>query len=163
MRIAISRRPGAGDLPLPTRATPGSAGFDLAAAIEDELELAPGARVLIPTGVSIAVPPGYEAQVRPRSGLALRHGIVLPNAPGTIDSDYRGEVKVIVMNAGDAPFTVRRGDRVAQLVISPVAHAEWEECESLDDTVRGEGGFGHTGVEAAPGTGAGSRRRGGES
>jgi dUTP pyrophosphatase len=101
---------------------------------------------LIPTGVSIAVPPGFEAQVRPRSGLALRHGIVLPNAPGTIDSDYRGELKVIVMNAGDAPFTVRRGDRIAQLVFAPVAQVEWDERGALDDTQRGDGGFGHTGV-----------------
>jgi dUTP pyrophosphatase len=104
--------------------------------------------MLIPTGVSIAVPPGYEAQVRPRSGLALRHGIVLPNAPGTIDSDYRGEVKVIVMNAGDAPFTVRRGDRIAQLVIAPVARVEFAEVgstEALGETPRGDGGFGHTG------------------
>ncbi len=146
MRIAIQRRPGAEDLPLPARATPGAAGFDLAAAVDGEVEIAPGARVLIPTGVSIAVPPGFEAQVRPRSGLALRHGIVLPNAPGTIDSDYRGELKVIVMNAGDAPFTVRRGDRIAQLVFGPVAQVEWDERAALDDTHRGDGGFGHTGV-----------------
>ncbi len=146
MRIAIQRRPGAEDLPLPARATPGAAGFDLAAAVDGEVEIAPGARVLIPTGVSIAVPPGFEAQVRPRSGLALRHGIVLPNAPGTIDSDYRGELKVIMMNAGDAPFTVRRGDRIAQLVFAPVAQVEWDERGALDDTQRGDGGFGHTGV-----------------
>lgn len=107
--------------------------------------LAPGERRLIPTGVSIAVPPGYEGQVRPRSGLALRHGVLLPNAPGTIDSDYRGEVKVILCNTGHEPFTVRRGDRIAQLVIAPVADAEWEEIPSLDATERGSGGFGHTG------------------
>lgn len=140
---------------MPARATPGSAGFDLAAAVDGELEIAPGARLLVPTGVSIAVPPGFEAQVRPRSGLALRHGIVLPNAPGTIDSDYRGEVKVIVMNTGDAPFTVRRGDRIAQLVIAPVAHVEWDEQAVLDETDRGEGGFGHTGV-GGPEKGEGS-------
>ncbi len=105
----------------------------------------PGERALIPTGVSIAVPPGYEAQVRPRSGLALEHGIVLPNAPGTIDSDYRGELKVILCNAGEKAFTVRRGDRIAQLVIAPVADAEWEERPDLDDTERGAGGFGHSG------------------
>ena len=112
--------------------------------------LGPGERALVPTGVSIAVPPGYEGQVRPRSGLALTHGIVLPNAPGTIDSDYRGEVKVILQNTGEKPFTVRRGDRIAQLVIAPVADAEWEERESLDDTGRGEGGFGSSGRGAAP-------------
>ncbi|MDJ0851259.1 MAG: dUTP diphosphatase [Myxococcota bacterium] len=145
MRVPISRRPGSEDLPLPGRATPGSAGFDLHAAVEREAVLRPGERALIPTGVSIAVPPGYEAQVRPRSGLALEHGIVLPNAPGTIDSDYRGELKVILCNAGEKAFTVRRGDRIAQLVIAPVADAEWEERPDLDDTERGAGGFGHSG------------------
>jgi dUTP pyrophosphatase len=128
--------------------------------VETDAVLAPGQRVLVPTGVSIAVPPGYEAQVRPRSGLALRHGIVLPNAPGTIDSDYRGELKVILLNAGDEPFTVRRGDRIAQLVIGPVARAEWEERASLDGTGRGEGGFGHTGMKEA---GREPAREGGES
>ena len=107
--------------------------------------LAPGERVLIPAGISIAVPPGYEAQVRPRSGLALRHGIVLPNAPGTIDSDYRGELKVILCNLGGEAFTVRRGDRIAQLVIAPVVSAEWEERLSLEETQRADGGFGHSG------------------
>ena len=111
------RRPGSEDLPLPGRATPGAAGFDLHAAVEREALLRPGERALIPTGISIAVPEGYEAQVRPRSGLALEHGIVLPNSPGTIDSDYRGEVKVILLNAGEKPFTVRRGDRTCQLPI----------------------------------------------
>ena len=146
--VAIARVAGAEDLPLPAPATAGAAGLDLCAAVDGELVLAPGARARVPTGVRLALPEGYEGQVRPRSGLALRHGIVLPNAPGTIDSDYRGEVKVIVMNAGDAPFTVRRGDRIAQLVIAPVAHAEWEVQESLGDTDRGQGGFGHTGIEA---------------
>jgi dUTP pyrophosphatase len=113
----------------------------------------PGARELVPTGISIAVPPGYEAQVRPRSGLALRHGLVLPNAPGTIDSDYRGEVKVILQNAGDRPVTLRRGDRIAQLVIAPVVSAEWDECLDLDPTGRGEGGFGHTGGSRPESTG----------
>jgi len=107
--------------------------------------LAPGERALIPTGVAIAVPPGYEAQVRPRSGLALRHGVVLPNAPGTIDSDYRGELKVILCNLGQEAFTVRRGDRIAQLVIAPVVSAEWEERPSLEETQRAGGGFGHSG------------------
>jgi dUTP pyrophosphatase len=102
----------------------------------------------VPTGLAIAVPEGYEAQVRPRSGLALRHGIVLPNAPGTIDSDYRGEIQVIVLNTGDRSFTVRRGDRIAQLVIAPVAAAEWVEVDGLDETERGDGGFGHTGTSA---------------
>ncbi len=143
--MPISRRPGSEDLPLPGRATPGSAGFDLHAAVEREAVLGPGERALIPTGVSIAVPPGYEAQVRPRSGLALEHGIVLPNAPGTIDSDYRGELKVILCNTGEKAFTVRRGDRIAQLVIAPVADAVWEERADLDDTARGSGGFGHSG------------------
>ena len=147
-------------MPLPERATPGSAGFDLHAAVEADTVLAPGERRLVPTGVSIAVPAGYEAQVRPRSGLALEHGILLPNAPGTIDSDYRGEVKVILQNAGDAAFTVRRGDRIAQLVIAPVAAAEWEEWPDLDETGRGAGGFGHTGRGARRPAGG---REGGES
>lgn len=145
VRVAIARLPGARDLPLPTRATPGSVGYDLCAAVAEELELAPGARALVPTGLVLALPDGYEAQVRPRSGLALRHGIVLPNAPGTIDSDYRGEVQVIVQNLGEAPFTIRRGDRIAQLVIAAVAFAEWDERDALDATARGAGGFGHTG------------------
>ena len=139
------RQPGGAGLPLPSPATPGSAGSDLCAAVDSELVIAPGERCLVPTGFAIAVPDGYEAQVRPRSGLALRHGIVLPNSPGTIDSDYRGEVKVIVMNAGAEPFVVKRGDRIAQLVIAPVAKVQWEEVEALDDTERGSGGFGHTG------------------
>jgi len=150
VRIAIQRLPGAEDLPLPARATPGAAGYDLCAAVD--AELAPGQRALVPTGISIAVPEGYEAQVRPRSGLALRHGLVLPNAPGTIDSDYRGEVKVILLNLGEVPFTIRRGDRIAQLVIAAVARAEWDERPALPPTRRGGGGFGHTGGSA--GTGA---------
>lgn len=145
MRVQIARCPGSGDLPLPARATPGSAGFDLCAAIGGERTLAPNDRLLIPTGFRIAVPEGHEAQVRPRSGLALRHGIVLPNAPGTIDSDYRGEIQVILLNTGQAPFTLQRGDRIAQLVIAPIASAEWQEVEDLDSTVRGSGGFGHSG------------------
>jgi dUTP pyrophosphatase len=151
VRVAIARRPGTEDLPLPQRATPGAAGYDLHAAVEAPLELAPGQRALVPTGISLSVPEGFEAQVRPRSGLALRHGVVLPNAPGTIDSDYRGEVQVIVLNLGDAPFRIRRGDRIAQLVISRVARAEWDEVERLDETARGAGGFGHTGREAGGG------------
>ncbi len=149
VRVGIARLPGASDLPLPCRATPGSAGYDLCAALEGALELLPGARALVPTGFAIALPEGYEAQVRPRSGLALRHGVVLPNAPGTIDSDYRGEVKVILLNLGDAPVTIRRGDRIAQLVIHAVARAEWEERSDLPATARGAGGFGHSGSSGA--------------
>jgi dUTP diphosphatase len=154
--IRITRLPGARDLPLPTRATPGSAGFDLHAALERDLLLAPGDRALVPTGFAIAVPPGHEGQVRPRSGLALRHGLVLPNAPGTIDADYRGELQVLVMNAGRDPVTLRRGERVAQLVVAPVSDARFVEVECLDDTARGTGGFGHTGTAAAGGASGGS-------
>jgi dUTP diphosphatase len=146
--VRIARQPGGEGLPLPAPATPGSAGLDLAAAVPAgaPLRLAPGARALVPTGFAIAVPEGYEAQVRPRSGLALRHGILLPNAPGTIDSDYRGELRVIVLNAGSEPFVIRRGDRIAQLVFAPVTRAEWVEVAELEATGRGAGGFGHTGV-----------------
>ena len=149
--MPITRLRGAEDLPLPSRATPGAAGFDLHAAVEGDLRIAARERVLVPTGLAIAVPEGFEAQVRPRSGLALRHGIVLPNAPGTIDSDYRGEIQVIVMNTGNEPFIVRRGDRIAQLVIAPVAIAVWNEVAELDVTERGQGGFGHTGTGVAEG------------
>jgi dUTP pyrophosphatase len=143
--VRITRLPGARGLPLPERATEGSVGFDLHAALERELVLEPGERALVPTGFAIAVPEGHEGQVRPRSGLALRHGLVLPNAPGTIDADYRGELQVIVLNAGREPITLRRGDRIAQIVIAPVAAARFVEVESLDETARGAGGFGHTG------------------
>jgi dUTP pyrophosphatase len=146
VRVRIARLRGAEDPPLPSRATSGSSGFDLHAAVGTELRIEPGGRALVPTGLRIAVPPGCEAQVRPRSGLALRHGIVLPNAPGTIDSDYRGEIQVILLNAGHEPFMVRRGDRIAQLVIAPVLRAEWSEVAELDDTARGAGGFGHSGT-----------------
>jgi dUTP pyrophosphatase len=142
--LRVARVAGAEDLPLPSYATEAAAGLDLRAAVAGELVVAPGERVLVPTGLRIAVPRGHEAQVRPRSGLALRHGIVLPNAPGTIDSDYRGEVQVILWNAGPAPFAIARGDRIAQLVISPVAQVALEEG-ALDDTARGEGSFGSTG------------------
>lgn len=146
VRVRIRRLPGSDGLALPSLGTAGASGFDLRAALAEALELKPGARVLIPTGFAIAVPPGYEAQVRPRSGLALRHGIVLPNAPGTIDSDYRGEVQVILLNTGSETFVIERGDRIAQLVIAPVVRPLWEEVEQLDDTKRGDGGFGHTGT-----------------
>jgi dUTP pyrophosphatase len=136
------------DLPLPGRATPGSAGFDLCAALEKDLELLPGGRVDVPTGIALAIPPGYEGQVRPRSGLAGRYGVMLVNAPGTIDSDYRGELRVLLYNSGDQPLVIRRGDRVAQLVIAPVLPATWVEVASADElgaSERGSGGFGHTG------------------
>lgn len=154
-RVRVARLPGAGDVPLPARATAGSSGFDLAAAVDGEVVIEPGARALIPTGMRVAIPDGYEGQVRPRSGLALRHGIVLPNAPGTIDCDYRGEVRVILLNAGTEPFVVKRGDRIAQLVFAPVAPLDWEEVEELDGTGRGEGGFGHSGHVSGP-AGAGA-------
>jgi dUTP pyrophosphatase len=148
--VRIARLPGAGDLPLPAYATAGAAGLDLPAAVEGEQVLAPGERALVPTGFRIELPPGFEAQVRPRSGLALRHGIVLPNAPGTIDSDYRGELRVILWNTGSEPFVLRRGDRVAQLVVAPVARAELVPVDGLGESARGEGGFGHTGRAGAP-------------
>jgi dUTP pyrophosphatase len=143
--VRIARLPGADDLPLPAYATAGSAGLDLPAAVDGEQVLAPGERALVPTGFRIELPPGFEAQVRPRSGLALRHGVVLPNAPGTIDSDYRGELRVILWNTGSEPFVVRRGDRVAQLVVAPVARAVLVPVAALAETPRGAGGFGHTG------------------
>ena len=143
--VPVLRKPGGEGLPLPVLATSGSAGADLRAAVESEWVVEPGARVLVPTGFAIALPPGYEAQVRPRSGLALDHGITIPNAPGTIDSDYRGEIKVIIHNQGEAAFRIGRGDRIAQLVVAPVTRAEYHEVESLDATERGAGGFGHTG------------------
>jgi dUTP pyrophosphatase len=136
------------DLPLPARATGASAGSDLRAAIDADLELAPGARARVPTGVALAIPEGFEGQVRPRSGLASEHGVTLLNAPGTIDSDYRGEVQVVLVNLGNRPFCLRRGDRVAQLVIAPVQRVRWEEVTSSDQlgaTERGTGGFGHSG------------------
>ncbi len=132
-------------LPLPAYATAGSVGVDLRAAVDDELSLPPGGRLLVPTGLRVAIPVGFEGQVRGRSGLAARHGIGLPNAPGTIDSDYRGELKVILINWSDEPFTIRRGDRIAQLVFAPVATAELVEVGQVGDTSRGGGGFGHTG------------------
>ena len=136
------------DLPLPAPATPGSAGLDLRAAVDATLEIAPGTNAAVPTGFALAIPPGYEGQVRPRSGLALRDGITIPNAPGTIDADYRGELVVLLRNEGAAPFLLRRGDRIAQLVIAPVVRATLQEVASADDlgaTERGGGGFGHTG------------------
>ena len=130
---------------LPEKATAGAAGFDVCAANPEPIELAPGERTAVPTGLALEIPPGYEVQVRPRSGLALKHGITLPNSPGTIDSDYRGELKVIMMNLGDKTFTVRAGERIAQLVVGRVIDASWQEADELDDTERSGGGFGHTG------------------
>ncbi|MBP6965558.1 MAG: dUTP diphosphatase [Armatimonadetes bacterium] len=144
--ILVQREPGTEDLPLPEYATSGSAGMDLLAAIDDDVSLLPGERGLISTGIRIAIPSGFEAQVRPRSGLALRHGIGMVNSPGTIDSDYRGIIQVIVINHGHEPFTIRRGDRIAQLVVAPVERAVLVETHTLPETVRNEGGFGHSGV-----------------
>jgi dUTP pyrophosphatase len=147
MRVRIKRLPGARDLPLPSRASPGSAGFDLRAAVDGEVVLRPGERLLVPTGVVLEIPAGWEGQVRPRSGLALRHGIGIVNAPGTIDSDYRGEVAVLLINLGESNFSLRRGDRVAQLVIARVETIEWDEAETLAESGRGGGGFGSTGTQ----------------
>jgi dUTP pyrophosphatase len=146
--IQVRRLPHSDGLSLPAYATPGAAGMDLLAAVAAPVTIEPGKRALIPTGLAIALPPGFEMQVRPRSGLALRNGIVLPNSPGTIDEDYRGEVQVILLNAGDAPFTVERGMRIAQAIVAPVVRAEWQEVENLDDTSRSTGGFGSTGTHA---------------
>jgi len=144
--VLIQRVPGAEDLPLPAYATPGSAGIDLLAAVGSKIILQPGERKLISTGIRLAIPEGYEGQVRPRSGLALRNGISIVNSPGTIDFDYRGVVQVILINLSDEPFTIQRGDRIAQLVIAPTLCANLVEADSLPETTRGDGGFGHTGV-----------------
>lgn len=144
--VLIQRVSGAEDLALPDYTTPGSAGIDLRAAVDADTVVQPGERKLIPTGIRLAIPEGYEGQVRPRSGLALRNGISIVNSPGTVDSDYRGIVQVILINQGEEPFTVRRGDRIAQLVIAPVVRAALVESDSLPETGRNEGGFGHTGL-----------------
>lgn len=144
MKIQITNR--CPDLPLPARGTAHAAGFDLRAAVEQDVTLSPHARALVPTGIRIAIPPGFEGQVRARSGLSVRHGIAIVNAPGTIDADYRGEIQVILINLGEEPFTIKRGDRIAQLVIAPVVMAELDVVDELPDTERGEGGFGSTGV-----------------
>jgi len=143
--VRVERLAHAAGLPLPGYATPGSAGLDLRAALGGDLVLPPGARVAVPTGFRFEIPEGFEGQVRPRSGLALAHGVTLANAPGTIDSDYRGEVAVALVNLSDAPFTLRRGDRIAQLVVAPVARVVLEEAAALESTRRGAGGFGSTG------------------
>ncbi len=145
VRISVQRLAHNADLPLPTYETEQSAGMDLAAAIDEAMTLAPGERTLVPTGLAIALPAGYEAQVRPRSGLAARDGVTVLNTPGTVDADYRGEVRVILINLGDAPFTVERGMRIAQMVIAPVTQGIFEEVDALPETARGAGGFGSTG------------------
>jgi dUTP pyrophosphatase len=144
IRVLIKRLPGAEDLPLPSYETEGAAGLDLRAAADEVLS--PGARALVPTGVSISLPEGHEAQVRPRSGLAVKRGITVLNAPGTIDSDYRGEIKVPLINHGQETVTIARGDRIAQMVVAPVARVTLVEADRLDDTSRGTGGFGSSGL-----------------
>ncbi|HEX2559827.1 dUTP diphosphatase [Phenylobacterium sp.] len=147
-RVPIIRLPHGEGLPLPAYETALAAGMDLRAAVEESapIVLQPGERFPVPTGLAFALPPGFEGQVRPRSGLAARQGVTCLNTPGTVDADYRGEVKVILINLGQEPVTIRRGDRIAQLVIAPVVQAEWAEVETLDETARGAGGFGSTGV-----------------
>jgi dUTP pyrophosphatase len=147
LNIDIQRLPHAKDLPFPSYATEGSAGLDLLAAIDAEIELKPGARMAVPCGIAMALPHGYEAQLRPRSGLALNHGITCLNAPGTIDSDYRGEVKAILINHGETPFKISRGMKIAQMVIARHEHAQFTEVSLLSATARGEGGFGSTGLK----------------
>lgn len=146
-RVRCLRLEHGGGIELPRRASAGSAGLDLRAAVTVDVTIGPGERALIPSGFIVAIPEGWEGQVRPRSGLALREGLTLLNTPGTIDSDYRGELQVLVINLGQLPVTIRRGDRVAQLILSRVSPLETEEVESLDETTRGEGGFGSTGRE----------------
>jgi dUTP pyrophosphatase len=145
VEVLVRRLPHAEGLPLPSYATPGAAGADVAAAISEELDLGPGERHAVPTGLVLAVPPGYEVQVRPRSGLALRNGVTVANAPGTVDSDYRGELMVILVNLGRDRYVVKRGERVAQLVLAPVVQGTFTEGEVLAATPRGAGGFGSTG------------------
>ena len=146
--IAVKRLPHGEGLPLPAYETPHAAGMDLRAAVAEDapLTLRPGDRHAVPTGLCVAIPPGFEGQVRPRSGLALRHGVTCLNAPGTVDADYRGEVQVILINLGADDFVVRRGERIAQLLIAPVVQAAWREADTLEATQRGEGGFGSTGA-----------------
>ena len=146
VRVEVKRKAGCEDLPLPRYMSEGASGMDLPACVDQPVEIPPGQRRLIPTGFSISLPPGYEAQIRPRSGLARDHGVTLLNTPGTIDSDYRGEICVILANLGDSPFAVRRGDRIAQMVVAKVERAQLEEVEEIDETKRNAGGFGHTGI-----------------
>ncbi len=145
IEIKVKRLPGNEDIPLPRYETQGSSGMDLRAAIREDVIIEPGKIALIPTGIMVSIPDGYEGQIRPRSGLALKYGIGLVNSPGTIDSDYRGEIRIIMINWGDRPYRIRRGDRIAQMVIGKVYRAKLMECKELDMTQRGEGGFGHSG------------------
>jgi len=147
IEIALKPMEHAVGMNLPTYATEQSAGMDLSAALEEAIELAPGERMLVPTGLSITLPGGFEAQIRPRSGLALKHGVTVLNSPGTIDADYRGEIKVILANLGNEPFTIERGMRIAQMVIARYETVAWNVVEDLEETVRGTGGFGSTGTE----------------
>ena len=151
VEVRVKRLPHGSDLPLPAYQSPHAAGLDLLAAIPADapLTLAPGARAMVPTGLAIALPPGTEAQVRPRSGLAARNGVTVLNTPGTIDADYRGEIQVILINLGDVVFTVTRGMRIAQLVVAPVLRVRLSETDELDDTARGAGGFGSTGTNSS--------------
>ncbi|HVN88080.1 MAG TPA: dUTP diphosphatase [Candidatus Binatia bacterium] len=144
--VAVQRLRPTADLPLPAYATHAAAGMDLCADLDTTIVVQPGERRLIPTGLAIQLPAGYEAQVRPRSGLALRHGVTLLNSPGTIDADYRGEILVLIINHGSEPFPIARGDRIAQLIVAPVTRVEWRPVASLETTPRGSGGFGHTGA-----------------
>ncbi len=143
--VQVRRLPHAEGLPLPAYATAGAAGMDLLAAVAAPVRIGPGQRALIPTGLAIALPAGYELQIRPRSGLALKHGITLPNSPGTIDEDYRGEIQVIVLNTGADPFVIERGTRIAQAVLAPVSRVSWDVVDTLDRTAREADGFGSTG------------------
>ena len=145
VKAEIKRLPEAADLPLPAYQTAHAAGMDLCAAVSADVILTPGARAVIPTGYCIALPPGYEAQVRPRSGLAAKNGVTVLNTPGTIDADYRGEIKVLLINLGAEPFTVSRGMRIAQMVLAPIARLAWAEAAALPESARGPGGFGSTG------------------
>jgi dUTP pyrophosphatase len=147
VRVMVKRLEGQEDLALPSYGTKGSSGMDLRAAVRERAVLNPGDIMLIPTGLAVAVPQGFEVQIRPRSGLALNHGIGMVNAPGTIDSDYRGEIRLILINWGQKPFAIKRGDRIAQMVITRVSRAELVETKDLEETSRGSGGFGHSGVE----------------
>ncbi|MDQ5984685.1 MAG: Deoxyuridine 5'-triphosphate nucleotidohydrolase [Syntrophus sp. SKADARSKE-3] len=142
--VSIKIEPGGEDIPLPRYMSAAAAGMDIHALVDGELIIPPGERVLVSTGIAIALPEGFEAQIRPRSGLAIKHGVTILNAPGTIDSDYRGEIKIIMINHGREPFTIRRGDRIAQMVVHRVERVSWVLREGLDETARGEGGFGHT-------------------
>jgi dUTP pyrophosphatase len=146
-RVQITREPGCDDLPLPAYQTDGAVAMDLPAAVDTPVRIDPGAIAMVPTGLRIALPPGLEAQIRPRSGLALNHGITVLNSPGTVDADYRGPVNVILCNLGPEPFDVARGDRIAQMVVARVERIEWDEVDAIDPTPRGSGGFGHTGLK----------------